>query len=408
MKKFKKISLSLLFILVLLLGAYDVSAKSVYTSYKAGDKITVNVNENTKLDFYVIEDSNSGSDKVTAIYEKVMGELIEYGASDKGYEGSNAQKELNRLTDSWTNVISKRLIKANEVIPDAKLTKNYDENFKSNYLCNGFNYWILDTITDEESELLIPYSVTSWNTYCELSFDVDSATIRKTSYIRPVITIAKENVVGGVTILEEDKVWKDFVEKYKKSELVSEFNAEVEYDDDYMKITVFDEDNNKSWITKFDYADGVISYTPSSDEKEVLFYDSFWVGNCMTVLSEIKGYDSEALQTWFEKQTNLTLAKDGIEFSEEKMQITESGSVVNLDVTFDAYTNFKLDIKNGIKTFKVEEPPASDKQDDNSDDASSNPGTGLFMKIGGTIFVCLSALGLGLCLYLKNRKINNY
>lgn len=132
MKNMKKIIFVSLFSLILIFGVNSVQAKEKYSSYDKGDKITVNVNDNDKLDFYVIENSGSDSDKVTAIYESTLGDPITYKPGTDGYEGSSVQKKLNELTNSWSNVISKRLLKADEVIPgitDVELKKLTVEKF---------------------------------------------------------------------------------------------------------------------------------------------------------------------------------------------------------------------------------------------------------------------------------------
>ena len=95
MKKRKILFLGLLAIM-LFCGIGKVDAKTTYTAYKAGDKITVNVSDSTKLDFYVIADSDASSSTVEAI-------MAETSYPTKTSYG-NIDITLASYAVSWTNI----------------------------------------------------------------------------------------------------------------------------------------------------------------------------------------------------------------------------------------------------------------------------------------------------------------
>ena len=71
--KSKKILSLLIILCFMFLGISFVDAKT-YTSYNRGDKITVNVNDTTKVSFYVVEDSDNTSTVVKAVTENFVNE----------------------------------------------------------------------------------------------------------------------------------------------------------------------------------------------------------------------------------------------------------------------------------------------------------------------------------------------
>lgn len=413
MKNMKKMIFVSLFSLVLILGVNSVQAKEQYSSYNKGDKITVNVNDNDKLDFYVIENSGSDTDKVTAIYESTLGDSVRFEPSADGYEGSGVQKKLNELTSSWSNVINKRLLTADEVIPGIELKKSVDEFLKEpSYLCSSkaFSYWLSDTVKDEETDYLLTFSITrvpdrngSGDYSCNLFPEASGDSVFSTTLagVRPVITVSKEHVDGGVIIPEEDKIWKEFVNKLNDL-LVSENNDTyriiIDSGDDFLDILVHNNVNNTNWTISFKYADGILTYVPSANEKDLIFADEF-IYSCINVISEMKGYDADKLLSWLSNQDNLTIDTDGIQFSKKKVGKANDSETLSGVISDEYFDSFKLDIKNGIKTFKV----VNDSPSDKSDEITTNPKTGSVMIIGITALVCI--LSFGLCLYFTNKKI---
>ena len=412
MKNMKKIIFVSLFSLILIFGVNNVQAKEKYSSYNKGDKITVNVNDNDKLDFYVIENSGSDSDKVTAIYESTLGDPITYKPGTDGYEGSSVQKKLNELTNSWSNVISKRLLKADEVIPgitDVELKKLTVEKFEEpSYLFSVKEYWVSDCLIEDKA--IYTFTVECFSEAVGFGvlgvaiFDEYNEEEPSTANIRPVITVSKKYVDGGVIIPEEDKIWKEFIEKFKNSDAVSQFiddgyTVVFDYDDDYLNIKLTDTEKNKTWTTSFEYADGIINYVPNTDNENLFLDSNYWIPNTLFVLSEMKGYDIDKLIFWLDDKDNLTLINDGIEFNFKEIKITQNNQFVTGSITFDGVTSYKLDIKNGIKTYKVD----NDFSSVESDEITTNPKTGSFIIIGITALVCI--LSFGLCLYFTNKKI---
>ena len=401
-----------MFSLILIFGVNNVQAKEKYSSYNKGDKITVNVNDNDKLDFYVIENSGSDSDKVTAIYESTLGDPITYKPGTDGYEGSSVQKKLNELTNSWSNVISKRLLKADEVIPgitDVELKKLTVEKFEEpSYLFSVKEYWVSDCLIEDKA--IYTFTVECFSEAVGFGvlgvaiFDEYNEEEPSTANIRPVITVSKKYVDGGVIIPEEDKIWKEFIEKFKNSDAVSQFiddgyTVVFDYDDDYLNIKLTDTEKNKTWTTSFEYADGIINYVPNTDNENLFLDSNYWIPNTLFVLSEMKGYDIDKLIFWLDDKDNLTLINDGIEFNFKEIKITQNNQFVTGSITFDGVTSYKLDIKNGIKTYKVD----NDFSSVESDEITTNPKTGSFIIIGITALVCI--LSFGLCLYFTNKKI---
>lgn len=409
MKNMKKIIFVSLFSLVLILGVNSVQAKEQYSSYNKGDKITVNVNDSDKLDFYVIENSGSDSDKVTAIYESTLGDPITYKPGTDGYEGSSVQKKLNELTNSWSNVISKRLLKADEVIPgitDVELKKLTVEKFEEpSYLFSVKEYWVSDCLIEDKA--IYTFTVECFSEAVGFGvlgvaiFDEYNEEEPSTANIRPVITVSKKYVDGGVIIPEEDKIWKEFVNKLNDL-LVFEDNDTyriiIDSGDDFLDILVHNNVNNTNWTISFKYADGILTYVPSTNEKDLIFADEF-IYSCINVISEMKGYDADKLLSWLSNQDNLTIDADGIQFSKKKVGKADDSETLSGVVPDEYFDNFKLDIKNGIKTFKV----VNDLPSVEGDEITTNPKTGSFIIIGITALVCI--LSFGLCLYFTNKKI---
>lgn len=414
MKNMKKIIFVGLFSLSLILGVNTINADTNYSSYNAGDKITVNVNASEKQEFYVIEASDSSSDKVVAVTASVIGEAMEYGPgpdTSNPFEGSAIQTKLNELTSTWTNIISKRMLEINEVVPGWNLNIIDTAFFESpSYLCNledSTKYWVSTESSKLFSTIYIPYVYQITPKSCYLSTTIVAGEGLSgdppKAYLRPVITVSKEYVEDGIVVPEEDKIWKEFVNKLNHL-LVFEDNDTyriiIDSGDDFLDILVHNNVNNTNWTISFKYADGILTYVPSTNEKDLIFADEF-IHSCINVISEMKGYDADKLLSWLSNQDNLTIDADGIQFSKKKVDKVDDSETLNGVIPDEYFDSFKLDIKNGIKTFKVDNDLLSDADEEITD----NPKTGSVMIIGITAIVCI--LSFGLCLYFTNRDMNN-
>lgn len=379
MKRILKYSL---FALVFMIGFSNVSAKT-YTSYKEGDKITVNVNGTSKVDFYVVSDSDSSKNKVEAISKTAQGGLIE-------------QSQINYdLLDEWTNVEGMRSINANQ-ISSSFIFQNSLEFKAPAWAITDFPYWTNDFITTIEGKN-IRYYVRNQGDYSEIALaNAGSDGVAIKAYLRPVITVDKEFVVGGVTLSEDDKLWQKFTDKFKTTDLVKELKEvsgnEVNFISTLDSLKVMLKSDGKEYVTNFTYSNGVLTYVPSSTDEEKIV-DSIWIHNCVLALSNMKGYDYKKVVEWLNERTDFKLATDGIEFTLKDLNISSGDSSVTLE---SAFTAFKLDIKNGLKDFKT--------SNDNKEETVENPKTGLEVLGLGTLLI----LCIGSIIYIKMRKYSKF
>lgn len=399
----KKNILFFMFLFITLFGTVgNYKAKTIYTTYNKGDKITVNVNDNTQLNFYVIESSNNQN--VTAIYDGVLGEKFYFAPTTSSIEGSAAQIKLNELTENWNNPSEIRLIKVKEIDPNFELSSDLSEDItEPSYYHIGESYWTQDVI-ESETGVLIPIVVTSWSSFSNIHTTTSTAPTSGGN-IRPVITIAKEYVVGGSYVLEEEELWNDFVEKFKNTELfktVEESNTvSITNTDDSLKIVT--NDGTNTITTNFTYVDGILTFVPSNNKDNILV-DGIWVINCMYALSDLKGYDMDDLDEWYEDNNEYTLANNGLELKEEKTTITNEGIILSVD----KIVLFKLDIKNGIKSFSnKEENPKDDVDkvvDKSEDETIENPKTGSKVEI--IVIAAITMFVIGSTISINMKKIN--
>lgn len=397
MKK-KNILIYGLFLLVLFVIDTNVEAKT-YTTYKNGDEITVKLNDNEKSKFYVMEDKD---DKVVAVYEDVLGDMIAFGASENGYEGSEVQKSLNSLTASWSNAIEKRLVKVSEIIGENNLSSNYSKEFKTpSYFCNGKNYWLMDTYKEETEEYIVPFDVNYWISYCHIAARADNDEIKTKSYIRPVITVSKDYVIGGSYISEEETLWQKFVETFKKTEIVETIkeseDTTIDITDTSDSLKVVASDGTNTWTTNFTYSDGIVTFVPSDGEDATRVFDGIWVVNCIYTLAKLKDYDIDKLDEWLNEDKTYVLATDGIELETGELKISDKNEFGSFELTADKILSFKLDIKNGLKTFSNELPTENNKNEESKkDEIGKNPNTGslttmIIIILGVTLLIGIFA-----------------
>lgn len=394
MKKIKNIIFYSLFSIALILGVTNVEAKS-YTSYNAGDKITVKVNDNTNLDFYVMEDSDDENNTVKGLSYNFVDDNI--------YTFAEAETKINELKISWTGLKTLSIPDVQSLLGQ-DVTLN-DETSQSNFTSPT---WVSPVTSDWKQYWLsdVPFQnyhavISGLDTRLNSQFHVVAKKDTEKNNIRVMVTVSKENVIGGITVTEDDKIWENFVSEFKKTSVIEYLEdagntINITSTDNTLKIEMSDGTNN--WTTNFTYANGILTYVPSiSDENKLI--DSIWVGNAVSTLATIKGYDQEKLSAWLESKNNFDLIKDGIEFIETEIETNESGSGVDFSMTSNAFSSFKLDIKNGLKTFKSE---SGSENSNEQNEVVKNPKTGLFTGVGvaGTVGV----LSFGAYLILKKKN----
>lgn len=243
--------------------------------------------------------------------------------------------------------------------------------------------------------------------YAQVEFPYFYFSVFEEGSIRPIITVSKDYVVGGSYVSEEETLWNNFVEAFKKTELVKTLeepesnSVNITNTSDSLKVVMSDGTN--SWTTDFTYADGVVTFVPSNNEDNALV-DGLWVANCIYALAELKGYDVDKLSEWLDEDKAYTLAVDGIELETEEFTTTDENELGTSTLTTDKILSFKLDIKNGLKTFsnKVEE----DQKDVVEDEVVENPKTG-----DATRYIILglgASLVIGTVAYMKSRKYSKF
>lgn len=356
----------------------------VYTTYSKGDIVEVKVNDDDKYNFYVLEDSTS--DKVTAIYDGVMGdEAFWFGPKEGSIVGSVAEEKLEEYTNSWNNPEEIRLVKTAEIDPSFVLGTNANKEFSTpDYFNIGKSYWTQDVFVDRDQ--YYPAVVTSWGSFSTLhttTLDAPSSG----GFIRPVITISKDYVVGGTRFSEEESAWNDFVEAFKNTDVVKRYNefdgftVDISSTSDSLKV-IFS-DGNDTIQTDFAYSNGIITYVPfDSQEQNIL--GGLWIYNCVLALSNIKGYDIEKVVDFLDSGIEFSLDKDGIEFEVVECNDTEISSGVEINYSINGYSSFKLNIIDGLKTFTVKEEI---KNPDTNVAKFLSVTTGLVLFVGITMFV---------------------
>lgn len=98
--------------------SYYDDVETTYKEYRVGEKVTVKLNNVLEQDFYVLKNSTEDDSTVLLFATKNIG----YSAYNNNFtdghefEGSLIQTKLNDLTNNWTNVKEKRLIKVEEIL----------------------------------------------------------------------------------------------------------------------------------------------------------------------------------------------------------------------------------------------------------------------------------------------------
>lgn len=230
----KKRLIIIMMIIICILGlGYNLFLQNqdnddAFKIYNIGDKVTVELSQNIKGDFYVLKKSSSSEENVTLFAEKNIGTSAfnnDYSDGNE-YNGSLIENKLNDLTKLWTNVIEKRLITVEE-IENTGLTERITENrciqddCPQEYTYIKKNSFLLYPLSNDESLNEIYWTMTkvdsSDNTtgntnryvyYVDLSGCIDNhivgymtgsqwnedGTFFENFGIRPVITISKEYI----------------------------------------------------------------------------------------------------------------------------------------------------------------------------------------------------------------------
>lgn len=237
MKKLNKIFMGvMLFTLVFLFSNNVVDAKS-YTALKSGEKITVILNETTTREFYVVNDSDSNSNTVTAFLEGFVDENT--------YTYDEAKNLVTTISSSWKNATSVKIPSALELLgyevtlDDSSSQHNLTEpTWVSPNTSNWATYWLSDTpFTGSQA------TITGMDTHYNSQFHIGPEEVTEKLYVRLMVTVEKEHVVGGVTITEDESLWESFVEKYKETELLSSAKVDsysISATDDSLKVVIPD------------------------------------------------------------------------------------------------------------------------------------------------------------------------
>ena len=387
MKKGKILFLGLLAI-ILFIGFGSVDAKTIYTEYKKGDKITVNVSKNQKIEFYVVSDSTIDESTVEAIMANTSYPTV------TTYENINST--LSNYTSSWTNIEQSKISipSMSKLIGIDASTINESGKFNEpKYAITTTSYWLSDlgTIQSQKGHWVIGSNLDNEGTY-GVFFDTQEMSIR------PLINVDKVKVEGGSTISEDDAIWTEFVEKFKNTELLKSWKEttigtyNITSTDNTLKIDFTNDEGTLT--TNFTYANGVIKFIPSknSDNNSNIIIDQMLVANCIHTIAELKGYDVDKVTDWVEKNGPFKLENDGLELKKEEVTITGEDDAGTTKITVDKILSFSLDIKNGLKTYN------------NTNDIVVNPKTGDLTKyivLGLGISIILGAVA-----YTKSKKYN--
>lgn len=384
-----------------------VHAEVAYKAYNRGDKIVVNLNDNLKGNFYVLADSDTTNNTITAVYETTLGEAVKYGATANGFDGSEVETNLKTLTSTWTaKNIEIRLLTAEEVKAGINFSKDISEDFtEPTFLINNKNYWLGDVAIDGDKTY--PGIVNYWNTYSTITVAPEDTT---TAYIRPVITITKDLIEGENKTPDYATEWNKYVEFYKDNDMMDfikylilgdgedeDTTFDIQHTENSLKVII--KDTLEEYITNFTYKDGVISYVEYAGPEDYSAFDQLMVANAEVALVEYKGFDLEKFEEWLENSKGLTLEKDGIEV----VLVTETEKDENGTSTTTYMKSFKADITHDFATYQ-EYLKNQSSQNKPSEDTTTekNPTTGLLNY--GTIALASVIVAGGI--YLVVRKKN--
>lgn len=188
----KKCMVVNLFLICLTLGVSSVEAKK-YATYKKGDEITVNVNAEEKIEFYVIKDSGSEEQNIIA--------LLKDTSYPNNYTYENATKKMEEYRTLWNNVSEVALPKMIDIFGMDASTLEVPGKFVEPVYAQSphVSYWLQDVVGDTRLHLgiSIPFLGETGGRYQAYEDKVELE-------IRPIIHVIKENVARGVVSDKDD------------------------------------------------------------------------------------------------------------------------------------------------------------------------------------------------------------
>lgn len=212
MKYFKYAFVSILTIFCLP-NIVKAEKSKVYTNYKTGDEITVNLSESIQEKVYVIQD-NQDSQKVKAIFKATIGEPVAYGfysgiivggvTNTSDYASSTVKKTLEEyaIKQGWTTYEEIRLLNETDMGDISKTEKKLpswitlDKEYWTSYMLQDVS--VEEECTpagDKQCILRAPDRVAMAISKTGLF----QKSINSEAYMRPVIVISKDYIEGGYT-----------------------------------------------------------------------------------------------------------------------------------------------------------------------------------------------------------------
>ena len=367
MKKVKNLFKLLTLLICVFVGVNYASAKE-YSEYKVGQEIEVRINDEETRKFYVLNKSSKSDCTLNAISKDVVGEAMAYADIDKYIEET--------LADSWVKIGLENIS-----IPKIQTILGDDVELEEDLVVNdpewavaNEDYW---TITgDAEKKWVIEKG--------NITGSANPVAVTEKRYIRPVITVSKEIIIGGTNLSKEEYAWSNFSTLIKNEvnsfyEDSEDEKVEIISDDSSMKIKFTDSES--TYETNFTYEKGIMSYVKPATITDKILKDSFWIEQMIDIFAEYKNYDKKEVDIMLEstKESDLTLKDYGIVLKSEKKENKEEDKTE----TYKYYTSFKLDLVNGF--------PQIEKKTNSS--TEKNPNTGSF-NIAGIFVLIMLICGL--------------
>lgn len=406
--KRKSLLKSIMFFIVLLIGVVNVNAEEVeinnFEKYNKGDLIKVKVNDITTVDFYVLTDNDN---KVSAMSkDAVFNDLTLAEAWEKIYDIK---------VNEWTNVKMIRLPEMTRIFGEnVDLTKSFKFTNPS-YAISETNYWVNGTVSDSTNGWQIGKTLDGEGVAGEFDASMKAD-------VRPLIIIQK-SFVEKVEETVYDSVWKEFIEKYKKTEYISTLTDTASLSfvtgAKSLKVIGVDKESNKSFSAEFVYEDGILIYVPSAiklldysnqstliENSESILYEDFMILNAIKAISDLKGYDYELVEELILENSKLSLLNDGIEVEYITYSGKESDKNGSTSYSWEMVKSFKLDIKNGFKLFnKVTETPKQEVEEP-VEEKIENPKTGDTRNIVNIALIIV--VSLTIIIYIKCKKYDKF
>ena len=193
MKRGKYFSFVLLMLMIIaLISPIDVGAIT-YTSYKKGDEIEIKLTDALTSKFYVIEDSNQSSDTVKAIYKEFFNPTVSYSYKE-------AEKAIESLKSSWVKVTSVSLPTMVDIFGSSQsLKESFNFNVPTWGVVNKNNCFYWTSTPTSTSDIVGHWAIEKYNLLGGNYLGIASGHSDDTKgYLRPVVNVKKDNVVGGV------------------------------------------------------------------------------------------------------------------------------------------------------------------------------------------------------------------